>query len=128
MTLILAFVSVVIACMSLFGMAAPARILAVVRRAADRGGLWLASGVRVVLAVVLWFSAGTAHTPMTFKVLAVLALVAAVVLLAIGKAGLMRILDHVGAWPMAVVRLWFLVGLAFAGFLLWSSSPGWMPA
>ena len=87
-------------------------------------GVWSAAAIRVLLAGLLWFAAPISHTPITLKVLALLALLAAVALPMIGAARLLRLIDRVASWPPMVIRLQCVLGVAFGAFLLWSVSPG----
>ena len=128
MAIALAVFSIVIVAMSLYGAAQPERLTALVRRfMTDIGiniGLWIAVIVRLVLAVLLWFVAPVSHTPMTFQVLALLVLAAAVFLPLIGAKRLIKLIDHVASWPPLAIRFWCVLGVAFGLFLLWSVSPG----
>ena len=91
-------------------------------------GLWVAVIARLILALLLWFSAPFSHTPVTFQVLAILALVAAIALPIIGVQRILKLLDWVASWQQLAIRLWCLLGVGFGGFLLWSISPIWAAA
>ena len=98
----------------------PSEFLSYVREAVLGPGIWLAAITRLVLAVLLWFSAPACRTPKTFKVLALLAVMGAVFLVAIGSEGVLEFIDWFASWPLWGVRLQTTVGVAFGLFLLWS--------
>ncbi len=124
MSIALAILSVILIVMSLYGAVAPDKLTTLVRGFMTRDGVWFAVAFRVLLALLLWFSAPVSHTPMTFKALALLAFVAAIALPCIGSQRLLRIIDYVASWPPLAIRFQCLLGAAFGGFLLWSASPG----
>jgi len=112
--------------MSLYGLLFPRKLTALVRwLMVDVGpnfGLWLAVLVRILLAALFWLTAPVSHTPTIFRVLALLALTAAVSLPIMGTERLVRLIDRVTAWPSLAIRSWCLSGVAFGVFLLWSIS------
>jgi len=123
----LAFLSVVIVLMSVFGVVQPQVLILFIRKLmADYDALWVAVGVRLVLAALLWFSSAVSHTPNVLKALAILALAAAVILLFVGADRVVRLLDWVGSWKTLAIRLWCLLGVVFGGFLFWSVSAIWV--
>lgn len=122
MAIALAILSIVILALSLYGVLLPRKLVALVRGLLAGPGFWSAVAIRLLLAVLLWFSAPASHTPTTFKVLAVLALVAAFALPIIGELRILKLIDYLASWPTMAVRLQCVLGLAFAGFLLWSVS------
>jgi hypothetical protein len=119
----LALVAVLVAGMSLYGVISPPRILAFARHFVVRPGIWAATAIRLLLAVLLWLSAPVCRTPLAFEVLAVIALGAAVALPLLGSARLLALLDKLASWPTLVVRIEGLVGIGFGIFLLWSLQP-----
>ena len=125
MTIGLAIFSIIIILLSVFGVLQPFRLFLFVRRFMTGSGLWVAVVARIILAILLWFSAPLSLTPTTFQALAVLALVAAFVLPMIGAQRILKLLEWVESWRHPAIRLWCLLGVAFGGFLLWSVSPIW---
>lgn len=80
MPILLAIVAAALMVLSLYGVLLPQRLVRWVRGfMAGRHGLATAIGVRVVLAVLLWFTAADSQTPTIFRVLAILTLIAALV-------------------------------------------------
>ena len=117
----LSILSVVIISLSIYGVLLPQRVIKLVRRFMSGGlGLSIAVAVRLLLAALLWLTAPISHTPTTFKVLAALTFLAAVTLPIVGLPRLRKFIEYLAAWPQWALRLPFLCGVAFGGFLLWS--------
>lgn len=128
MAIALAIFSLVIILLSTYGVIHPSSLTSFVRSFMGGLGLWVAVVVRLLLALLLWFSAPLSHTPVTFQVLAIIALVAAAALPLIGVQRIGKLLDWVASWRHLAIRLWCLLGVGFGGFLLWSVSPIWAAA
>lgn len=128
MVIALAIFSLVIVLLSAYGVFHPSNLTSYVRGFMTDLGLWVAVVARLILALLLWFSAPLSHTPVTFQVLATIALVAAIALPTIGTQRILKLLDWVASWRQLAIRLWCLLGVAFGGFLLWSISPIWAAA
>lgn len=128
MAIALAIFSLIIVLLSTYGFFQPLNLTSFVRRFMAGLGLWVAVVARLILALLLWFSAPLSHTPVTFQVLAILALVAAIGLPIIGVQRILKLLDWVASWRQVAIRLWCLLGVGFGGFLLWSISPIWLAA
>jgi len=124
MTVALAIFSISIIAMSIYGVVQPSKLTALVRRFMISPGVWGAVAIRLLLAWLLWFSAPFSHTPLTFKILALLTFLAAIALPMIGAARLMKFIDHLASWPPIAIRVQCLLGVALGAFLLWSLSPG----
>ena len=120
MPIILAIFAVFILVASGLAIIFPSELLSFVREAVTGSDIWWAASTRVVLAVLLWFSAPASRTPKSFKVLAVLAVMVAVFLVVIGSEGALEIIDWFASWPLWGVRLQLIMGVAFGLFLLWS--------
>ena len=123
MDITLAIFSTLIIAMSLYGVIWPPRILVIARRFMIGPGIWAAAGIRLLLAVLLWFGAPVSLTPVAFRVLAFIALLAAVGLTIMGTDRLLKLLDRLESWPTIVVRLQGIVGVGFGAFILWSVWP-----
>ena len=120
----LAIFSLIIVLLSAYGVFKPSSLVSFVRGFMVGGsGLWVAVVARLILAFLLWFSAPLSLTPTTFKVLAVLALVAAIALPIMGVQRILKLMEWVESWQQPAIRLWCSLGVAFGGFLLWSISP-----
>ena len=125
MPITLAVLASLIVGLSAYGMLMPAKITVLVRSAIAGSGLWAGVSVRMLLAVLLWFTAPLSHTPFAFKALAALALASGVALPIIGTRRLLKVVDRLVSWPTWVLRLLSLLGIAFGAFLLWSISLTW---
>lgn len=124
MPLLLAIVSMSIVILSLYGVLMPTRLVRWVRSyMAGRQGLATAIGVRLLLAVLLWFTAPDSQTPTVFRVLAILTLAVAFVFPFVGIDRIRRLIDYVATWPTWALRLECLVGVALGLFMLWSIWP-----
>lgn len=119
----LAIFSALVIAMSLYDVIWPPEILVFARRCTVRPGIWVAAGIRLLAAVLLWATSPICQTPMVFKVLASLALVAAVALPAMGTARLVDLVERLESWPTMVVRLQGLFGVCFGAFVLWPIWP-----
>ena len=119
---ILAVVSGLLGVLFLLGVLSPPRLFMVARRFIGGTGAGGAAAVRLLLAVLLWFSAPVASTPAAFRTLALVMVMAAVGALVLGKDGVARLADRMAGWPPALVRLPIAIGLALCAFMLWSIS------
>ena len=122
MPIALAIFAVIIVVASAIAVVFPSELLNYVLEVFASSGIWWAASTRVLLAVLLWFSAVASRTPITFRVLAILVLASAVFLVVIGSEGLIQIINWFSSWPLWGVRLPSALGLAFGLFLLWSIS------
>ena len=120
MSIILTIFAVFITLSSASGVLFPAEILSFVREMIDGPGIWRAAGARLILAVLLWFSAPASRTPITFRVLAILALLGATFIVVVGTEGVLEVVEWLAIWPLWGVRLASALGVAFGAFLLWS--------
>ena len=128
MAIALTIFSLIIVLLSVYGVIQPFSLIQFVRGLMAGSGLWVAVVARIILAILLWFSAPLSLTPTIFKALAVLVLVAAIALPMIGTQRILKLMKWVESWRPPAIRLWCLLGVAFGGFLLWSISPIWAAA
>ena len=122
MPIALAIFAVLIVVASAIAIIFPSELLNYVLGLMAGSGIWWAASTRVLLAVLLWFSAVASRTPITFRVLAILALASAVFIVVIGSEGLIHIIDWFSSWPLWGVRIPSVLGVVFGLFLLWSIS------
>jgi len=120
MTVALALFSALIIAISIFGVVQPLKLTALVRRFMISPGVWGAVVIRILLAGLLWFSAPFSHTPLIFKVLALLTFLAAIALPIIGAPRLMKFIDYMASRPPIAIRFQCFLGAALGAFLLWS--------
>lgn len=119
----LAVFSTAVAFMSLYGVIWPTRIGAFRKRFTGAPGIWIASVIRLLFAVLLWFSSPACRTPMAFRVLALLVLAATIAIPVMGTARLQRLVERADSWPPVIIRLQGLVGIGLACYLIWSIWP-----
>lgn len=120
MPLALTIFAVIIFVASVSSVLFPAELLLSAREMIVGSGVWWAAGVRLILAVLLWFSAPVSRTPITFRVFAILAFLGAVLIVVMGSEGTLQLVDWLASWPLWGIRLVSAVGVAFGVFLLWS--------
>ena len=111
---------VLIAGLSGFGLVAPAGLVNLVAGAWHRAWIfYLAVGMRVVLGAVLIGAASLSRYPLTFQVLGGISIVAALVLLQLGRYRIGRLLGWFQARPDSpLTRSACLLGLGFGVFLI----------
>lgn len=109
--------------LSAWGLVRPEKLMALVKGMEDKPFVLMAVSSRVILGVILWFSAPLSRHPLVFQVLAVVALIAAFTMLVAGKARLMRMVDWWIDRGTTVQRFWLLLGMLFGGYLLWAIWP-----
>jgi hypothetical protein len=103
-----------------WGMFAPNKLMTFVSSAMDKyWGIYIAVIVRLVLGSALIIVAPASLFPTVFKALGVIAIVAAIALVILGRERMRRFI----AWwserfSTPIVRLWLLFGVAFGGFLV----------
>ena len=107
-----------------WGIFAPEKLMTLVTSAMDKSwGIYIAVVVRLVLGSALIIVAPASKFPIVFQVLGVIAIVAAIALLLMGRERMRRFL----AWfserfSTPMIRLWLLFGVAFGGFLVYGVS------
>lgn len=121
LTIVLVF-GILIAAACAYGVVTPSRLMdAVLRVWHQPGGLMTAVLVRVLLGLNLIAAADVSRSPLAFRILGGIALLAAIVLLIGGRAFVQRLLDWGLARPSPVLRAWLILGLGFGLFLVWST-------
>ena len=114
-------IGVTIVVLAGWGVFAPEKLMTLVTSAMDRHwGIYVAVTVRLVLGSALIIVAPVSLFPMVFHVLGVIAIVAAIALLLMGRERIRRFI----AWwsersSAPIVRMWLLFGIAFGGFLVY---------
>ena len=106
--------------LSAWGVVAPDRLIRFVTSSMDRPwGIHVAVIVRLLLGAALIGIAPASLFPMTFQVLGVLSLLAAVALAVSGRERVRRFLDwSLERFSPVFNRLWLLFGMAFGAFLV----------
>ena len=104
-----------------WGIFAPEKLMTFVTSAMDKSwGIYIAVIVRLVLGAALIIVAPASQFPIVFQALGVIAIVAAIALLLMGRERMRRVI----AWfserfSAPILRLWLLFGVAFGGFLVY---------
>lgn len=124
MLVVVAVYSVLIVALGLYGLVSPSGITAFVRGFQAGPGVWGGFAIRLVFAIALWLAAPASATPSAFRVLAVLALLGAVALPAMGAARFAELAKWWSEQPALAVRIWLFAAVAFGLFTLWSSAAG----
>lgn len=124
MAIALAILSVAIVVISMYGVLLPNNLIGLIRDiTSGKIGLWSAVLVRLLLAVLLWFTAHISRTPTLFKILAALLFLSAIAHVMVGRARLKKFLESLGSWPPWAIRVPCLFGVAMGGFMLWAVLP-----
>jgi len=117
--IIILLFGIIISFLCAFGIYKPERLMSLVTDVfAKPIGMVLAVGVRVVLGLSLLFAASASLYPGVLHVLGVIALIAAVGILMIGRERIERILQWAGKFSLITFRLWLVFGLLFGLFLV----------
>ncbi len=113
-------IGVIVAVLSAWGLAVPDRLIALVSSAMhERWGMLVAVIVRLLLGAALILAAPASRFPALFEILGWLAIVAAVVLLVMGRDRMRALIGWFAGMPSAAVRIWLAFGLAFGGCLVY---------
>ncbi|MDX1394722.1 MAG: hypothetical protein R3195_10025 [Gemmatimonadota bacterium] len=108
----------------LYGVVVPDGLVRFGRRFLGVGGVWAAFAIRALAAVAMWFAAPASATPTTFRVLAILFGVGAVMVPMIGTERLDRLVAWGAGLRSGVLRAISLAAGALGAFLLWSVLSG----
>lgn len=124
MLVVVAIYSVLIVALGSYGLISPSRIVAFVRGFQAGLGVWVCFAIRLAFAIALWFAAPSSATPLAFRSLALVALLGAVALPAMGAARFAEFVQWWSEQPAWAVRIWLVSALGFGLFTLWSSVAG----
>ena len=106
--------------MGAWGLLGPRSIVRFIESWSSQGGLWLAVLMRLAFGAVLWFSAPLSRTPELFEGLGSLVVLSGVVLPLFGYTRFHGFIEWWAKLPIALLRLWCLVAVAFGVFVIWS--------
>jgi len=108
--------------LSLWGMVAPASLIALVKRVSRHSaGLSLAVGVRIVLGAALLTAAQVSGFPAIFTALGWIAILAAIGLLILGQSQMRQVIGWVARWPSGAIRVALVFSLLFGVFLIYGA-------
>lgn len=113
---------ILIAALSLWGLAVPGKLLDLVRGTAMRaGGIYIAVVARLILGAALIVAAPASTSPRLFTILGWAAVVAAVGLAVMGRARLLRFIAWYEGLSPALIRIWLVFGFAFGALLVYGA-------
>ena len=112
---------IMVCALSLWGSYAPGKLLKLVNGAMEKDwGIQVAVVARLLLGMALIVSAPDSRFPLTFEILGWFAIVAAVIILFLGRERLRKFLGWFEHFSHAAIRLWLLFGIAFGAFLIYA--------
>jgi hypothetical protein len=115
---IVAILGLVIALFGLTGLAGPARFRAMFIAMDSQTRFVLAILLRLAMGALLWWLADELRHPQVMRVLAIIAVVAAVGILAMGRKRLDQLVDWWLGQSDSVLRISALFATAFGGYLV----------
>jgi len=118
--LIVLALGIAVCVLSAWGMYATDKIWNLVNGAMEKDwGIYVAVIARLVLGAALIIVAPQSRFPLAFEILGWFAIVAAVLILIIGRDKLRRFVAWFQRFSQAMIRAWLLFGIAFGAFLIY---------
>ena len=118
--LIVLALGITVCVLSAWGMYATDKIWNLVNGAMEKDwGIYVAVIARLVLGAALIIVAPQSRFPLAFEILGWFAIVAAVLILIIGRDKLRRFVAWFQRFSQAMIRAWLLFGIAFGAFLIY---------
>ena len=121
MTLIVAGIGALIVLLGLVGLLQPDRFRVMFDVMHSRTRFWLAIGIRLGLGGLLWWLAEELRHPQVMRVLAGIAVVAAIALFLMGRRRLDALVDWWLALPDRLLRVSALFAAVFGAYLTWAA-------
>lgn len=115
--------SLLVAGVGALGVAAPARLLDLVRRFQTPRGLYFAAAIRVIFGVALFLAAPASRAPGVIRILGAFTAAVGLVTPAFGLARYRRLLDWWSSRGEGFVRAWAAVALVFGLLLVYALFP-----
>lgn len=119
MRVIVLALGLVLIVFGLWGCVLPSRFLGLVRRFSSGAGYFMASALRIVLAIVFWMAAPVSRIPIAMQLLAGISLLAAIILIVIGRQPYERLLSWFLDLRAGLIRVAAVFVVVFGGFLIW---------
>jgi multisubunit Na+/H+ antiporter MnhG subunit len=119
MTIFVALLGALVVIAGAVGVVSPARFRGMFTAMPARTRFVLAVVIRLAMGALLWFLADELRHPLVMRVLAVIAVVAAVVILVMGQARLDRFVDWWLERSDSVMRVSCLIACAFGAYLVY---------
>ena len=123
MNILVAAFALMIFSVSTWGVINPHGLVGTIRAMMGPGFMFIAVGTRVALAILLWFAADSARHPAVFKVLAIIAIVAAVIIIAVGESRILKFVEWWAQSGIIIQRCALLLGVLFGAYLFWEIWP-----
>jgi hypothetical protein len=119
--IIVLVIGVTVVALSGRGIIAPEKLMMFVTSAMDTyWGIYIAVIVRLLLGAALIIVAPASLFPIVFQTLGVIAIVAAIALVLMGRERIRQFITWMSEqFSAPIVRLWLLFGMAFGGFLVY---------
>ena len=121
MTWLIVASGALIAALGLVGLVQPARFRSVFGAMDSQSRFIMAVVIRLLMGALLWWVAGELRHPQVMRVIAAIAIVAAVVILIAGRTRLDRLIDWWLGKPDGVLRVSALFAGAFGFWLAWEA-------
>ena len=121
MTWIVAALGALVVVLGLFGLVQPGRFRDTIGEMDSQPRFIMAVVIRLVVGALLWWVADELRHPLAMRVLAIIAIVAAVVILMAGSARLDRMVNWWLGQSDGILRLSAFFAAAFGAWLLWEA-------
>jgi hypothetical protein len=118
--LIVGLISVLVACLGVYGIISPSGLMAFASRWRSRAGFWIASIFRIGFGLILWLAAPSSRFPLALQILASLGIVSGIMIPFIGFARYQSFLLWWSRRSPLFVRVWAAVAIVMGGFILWT--------
>ena len=120
MTLIALVLSLCVVALGALGIVSPRGLLNFVRRFDSWGGLYAAAAFRIVLGIVLFYSAPTSHAPELLRILGMIILGAGLITPLIGLKRFRQIVDWWSSQGLTFIRIGAALAFVFGLFLAYA--------
>ncbi len=123
MALVVACIGLVIGALGVAGVVRPRWLLDLVGSTwRSPAGMYLVAGLRIAIGLLLVLAAPSCRAPEIVRIVGIISVLAGVLVPALGRARISRLVDWFVARRPAVVRLWCLLVIAFGGFLVYAGT------
>lgn len=110
-------VLIILACA--YGLADPQGLMRHIEKFSSVGGYIFAIVVRVILGAAALMAAADSLLPVFLEIIGGISLIAAAVLLLIGKGRFSRLIQWVASFNSSFLRLWLVFGMLFGVAMVW---------
>jgi len=118
--IVVVVLGIVICVLSVWGIVAPNRLVDLVKSVAiHESGIYVAVLVRVLMGAALLMTAATSKFPLAFQIIGLIAIIAAVALVFMGRGGMRKLVAWFDRFPAVLIRVWLIAGLGFGAFLVY---------